>query len=213
MTQKQILERNKRIFTELFIGADIMDYTEQHLGIDYRIALQGELTPYIKYLISQSWYFDTQKGERSDLQMVQELIYSRCIELYLLEKWGGKLVLNGSDKDSLITRFATNQSDMWEFGSNNYYEVISTYGGTFINKGYVFISKPKFENLRKSASTVNQYIIAVDVMYQKYCFLPINADIHLMKYAKELPLKDGYNLSLEGLEWFDINENDIITGE
>lgn len=147
MTQKQIHKRNKRIFTELFIGEDIEKFTEEHLGIDYRKALQEELTPYIKYLIEQSWYFESQKKGRTDLEVVQELIYSRCIELALLEKWKGKLILNGSDKDNLITRFATHQPDFWEIGTNNYYEVVSTYNGLFVNRECVYLAKGKLLSL------------------------------------------------------------------
>lgn len=210
MTQKQIHERNKRIFTELFLGEDIESFTETHLGIDYRKALQGELTPYIKYLISQSLYFESQKNGRTDLHVVQELVYSRCIELALLEKWKGKLILNGSDKDNLITRFATNQPDLWEIGTNNHYEVISTYGGLFLNKEFVYLTKGKLYNLCRNASTSNQFLILVDVMYQRYAFLPIKEKPEMMVYADEGVLDGGYTLSLKGLDWFSMDEEDIF---
>lgn len=208
MTTRQILERNKRIFTELFIKEDLDTFVERHLGIDYKLALQGTLTPYIQYLISQSFYFEGQKSGRTDLELVKELIYSRCVELRLLEKWGRGIVFNGSDKDNLITKFASNRADLWEIGTNNYYEVMSTYVGMFHNKESVFITKGKMENLCHYAATTNQYLIAVDVMFQRYCFVKIDEDVHKMKGVEEMLLGKGYILSLKNATWYTMDEDD-----
>lgn len=214
MLRKETLELCKFQSVENFVGTELLTFVEQRIGIDFRKALEGEITPYVQNLINNSYYFNTQKGNRTDLQMVKELVYSRCVEMRLLEKWKEKMiVLNGSDKDCLITRYATNASDMWEIGTSNYYEVISTYKGYCLNSENLYIGKGKMQRLCEHAKNNNQYLVVVDVLFRKYCFIPLRGNIYEMDYVEVSPLGSGYNISLEGVDWFMLEEKeDLIVG-
>jgi len=214
MLRKETLELCKFQTVENFVGKELYGFVEERLGIDFRKALEGEITPYVQNLIDNSYYFDVQKGSRTDLQMVKELVYSRCVELRLLEKWKKQMVvLNGSDKDCLITRYASNASDMWEVGTSNYYEIMSTYKGYCLNSENLYISKGKLQKLSEHAKNSIQYLVVVDVLFRKYCFIPVRGNISEMDYVEPSPLGNGYNVSLEGVDWFMLEEEeDLIVG-
>lgn len=214
MLRRETMEQCKFQTVENFVGEELLGFVEEKLGIDFRKVLEGELTPYVQNLIDNSSYFNVQKGNRTDLQMVKELIYSRCVELRLLEKWKKQMVvLNGSDKECLITRYATNASDMWEVGTANYYEVMSTYTGYCLNTEKLFIGKGKMQKLCEHAKISNQYLLVVDVLFRRYCFVPLRGNIHEMDYVSPAAAGNGYNINLEGVDWFKLEEEeDLIIG-
>lgn len=212
MRANEMNEKLKIRVIEAFIGEDLEQYVEMHLGLDWKKALNGELTPYVRKLIDQSFYFESQRGTRTELQFVQELIYSRCIELKLIDSWFYRITLNGSDKDCLITKISTNASDFWEINTNNYYEVVSNYHGVFVNKENFYITKGKLLNLCESAKHHNQYILAVDVLYKSYCFLPILPNLDDMDYITEHTWGEGFSISLKGREWLQLGEEDYLRG-
>lgn len=214
MLKRETMEQCKFQTVENFVEKELLSFVEEKLGIDFRKALEGELTPYVQNLIDNSFYFNAQKGCRTDLQMVKELIYSRCVELRLIEKWKRQMVvLNGSDRDCLITRYATNASDLWEVGTSNYYEVISTYKGYCLNNENLYIGKGKMQKLCEHAKTSNQYLVVVDVLFKRYCFVPVRENISDMDYVSAAVLGGGYNVNLEGVDWFRLDEEeDFIIG-
>lgn len=207
MNSKEINEQFKLRVVEAFIGEDIIPFVERNLGIDWCRALEGEITPYVRMLIDKSFYFDAQRRDRSEIQFIKELIYSRCIELKLIESWFYRLTLAGSDKDCLITTYSNNNSDFWEINTNNYIEVISTYTGSFISRQLIYIPQKKFEHLCESAKTHNQYILAVDVLHKSYAFVPILADVEKMDYVVD-QLLGSYVISLKGIDWILLGEED-----
>lgn len=211
MKAKQMNEQLKQQVIEAFIGENLEQFVVKHLGLDWKKALNGDITPYVQKLIDESFYFDAQRGNRSDLQFVQELIYSRCIELKLIESWFYRLALNGSDKDCLITKISTNASDFWEINTDNYYEVISNYHGVFVNKENFYVAKGKLLNLCENAKYHTQYIIAVDVLYKSYCFIPILSSPDKMEYVSEQILGGGYSISLKEREWHQLGEEDYYS--
>lgn len=214
MLKRETMEQCKFQTVENFVEKELLSFVEEKLGIDFRKALEGELTPYVQNLIDNSFYFNAQKGCRTDLQMVKELIYSRCVELRLIEKWKRQMVvLNGSDRDCLITRYATNASDLWEVGTSNYYEVISTYKGYCLNNENLYIGKGKMQKLCEHAKTSNQYLVVVDVLFKRYCFVPVRENINDMDYVSAVVLGGGYSVNLEGVDWFRLDdEEDFIIG-
>lgn len=207
MNSKELNEKFKLRVVEAFIGEDLMPFVERNLGIDWCKALEGEITPYVRGLIDKSYYFDFQRRDRTEIQFIKELIYSRCIELKLIESNFFRLTLNGSDKDCLITTISTNASDFHEINTSNYIEVISTYNGSFISRELLYVPKSKFENLCESAKKHNQYILAVDVLHKSYCFVPILEDAEKMDYVIDQFL-GSYVISLKGMEWIILGEED-----
>lgn len=203
---KVMSEKMKRKIVEEFIGEDLEKFVEENLGIDWVQAVRGTLTPYIKKLIKRSLYFNHQKKGRTDLQLVQEIIFSRCIELKLISEFADRVVLHGSDKENLITRIANNNPDFWEVGTNNFFEVVSNYHGLFVNKENFYISKNKVLNLCSDARYMTIYLLAVDVLYKSYCFVKVLPDMEEMKYISEEEGVDGYRVSLKGQEWISLGE-------
>ena len=198
----------KRIVLEQFIGEDLEQYCERYLGIDFKLALQGVLTEYVQYLIDSSKTFQYQKKDRSNLEFIQELIYSRCAELKLLEKWTDKVVLDGSDKELIICKYATNRPDFFEVNSARHYEVISSYRGFFLSTEQMFLTKEKLKNLCYYAEKYELYVIALDILYQRYTFVPIYSQL---EQNPIIPTENGYNLLLKGLNGYSLYEPDMIT--
>lgn len=214
MIRKETLEMCKYQAVESFVGQELLGFVERRIGIDFRKALEGEITPYVQSLIDKSIYFESQKAGRTDLQLIKELIYSRCIEFRLLDKWKERnVVLNGSDKDCLITLLSSNNPDMWEMGTDNYYEVVGCHNGFCINQERYVMGKAKMMKLCENAKKHNQYLVVVDVLYHKYCFLPLRENVNEMDYVELSPFGSGYNINLKGVDWFLLEEKeDFIIG-
>lgn len=204
------MELQKMRAIEAFIGENITDYVEKKLGIDYRIAIEEKrLTAYIRGLIDSSQYFQTQLKGREKVDVVNQLICSRVIEHRLLDKWKGKVRLNGSDKDKLITEYSSYLPDLKEVAGSNYYEVISTFNGNFVLNSTLFVRDGKLNYLMEFAKTHKVYIVAVDVLAKTYCFIPIKPDIEAMDYVTA-GASLGYQIDLKDIDWFLLDESDLI---
>lgn len=210
MNSKELNEKFKERVVEAFIGEDLMPFVERNLGIDWCKIFEGEITPYVRNLIDQSYYFDFQRRDRTEFLFIKELIFSRCIELKLIESNFFRLTLNGSDKHCLITQISTMAPDLLEINTSNYIEVISTYSGSFILKELLYVPKAKFENLTENAKTKKQFILAVDVLHKCYCFVPILEDIEKMDYVIDQFL-GSYVISLKGMDWIMLGEEDYYS--
>lgn len=213
MTRQEVMELQKKAAIEAFVGENIYEYTELKLGLDYRVALEeNRLTSYIKNLISESKYFGLQSKGRDEIELVNQLICSRLIECRLLEKWAGKVKLNGTDKDKLITEFSTYLPDLKEScydTSDYYYEVISTFNNTFVLNHTLYVREGKINYLREFSKTHNVYIVAVDVLAQMYCFIPVTPDFDTNTNVKKSS-SYGYHIDLKDAEWFSLYESDFI---
>lgn len=210
MKRKVVMELQKKAAIEAFVGENIYDYIERKLGIDWRIAVEEKrITPYVQRLIDKSKYFSAQLKGRTQEEGVTQLVFSRCIEHRLLEKWQGEAHLNGSDRDILITEYSSYRPDIKERNCDYYYEIISTYNGQFILNSAVFVRKPKFDYLMDFAKRHNVFIVAVDVLSQEYCFIPIKSRLGDMPYVSEAPVT-GIQIDLNNMDWFSLYESDFI---
>lgn len=213
LKRKEIDEKVKSAIVQAFVGEELKGFVENNIGIDFRKILEGEITPYVQKLINQSFYYEFQKGNRTDLEFVRELIYSRCVELKLAQNWGDVLLLDGSDKDCLITRYTNHRSDFKVLHRNEYYEVVSCYSGHFGHLHSLYLSSGKMEALMNNAKKNIQYLIAVDVMFQEYYILEIRSDIDEMPYVKKIGVEDGgYYLSLKGAKKVKLGEEEFVDG-
>lgn len=210
--RKEIDDKVKCCIVEAFIGEELEEFVEKNLGLDWKQALRGEITPYVQKLIDQSFYFDFQKQGREDLEFIKELIYSRCIELKISNNWCNRLVLDGSDKDCLITRYVSHRSDFKEFDKNNYYEVVSNYNGHFKHVQSLYLPARKAEALMKNAKKNHQYVIAVDVMFKVYYIVPILTEEKDMSYLRKSTPDGGYWLELRGMKAIKLGEEDVMGG-
>lgn len=210
--KKEIDEKVKCCIVEAFIGEELEEFVEKNLGMDWKMVLRGEITPYVQKLIDQSFYFDFQKQGRDDLEFLRELIYSRCIELKIADNWCDRLVLDGSDKDCLITRYVNHRSDFKEIDKNNYYEVVSNYNGHFKHLQSLYLPARKAEALMKNAKKNHQYVIAVDVMFKVYYIVPILAEEKDMSYLRKSTPDGGYWLGLRGMKCIKLGEEDVMSG-
>lgn len=213
MKRQEVMKLQTRAAIEAFIGDNIEQYTENKLGIDWRIVLEERrITPYIRNLINQSKYFSRQCGDREEVEVIEQLIYSRLIECRLLEKWGDKAKLNGTDSEKLITEYSSYSPDIKESvpgAEDYYYEVISTFHGAFILNSVLSVREGKLNYLVNFAKLHNVYIVAVDVLAKRYCFIPIRGDFNEMDYVRKGALY-GYSIDLRDLEWFSLLESDYV---
>lgn len=210
--RKEIDEKVKYCIVEAFVGEELESFVEKNLGMDWKEALKGEITPYVQKLIDQSFYFEYQKQGRNDLDFIKELVYSRCIELKIADNWCNRLILDGSDKDCLITRFVNHRSDFREYETNNYYEVVSNYNGHFKHLQSLYLPAKKMEALMNNAKKNQQYVIAVDVMFKVYYMIPILDDVEAMSYVRKSAMDGGYWMDLRGMEVIKSGEEDFFRG-
>ncbi len=210
MKRKVVMELQKKAAIEAFVGENIYDYIERKLGIDWRIAVEEKrITPYVQRLIDNSKYFSSQLKGRTNEEVIEQIVFSRCIELRLIEKWQNTVRLNGSDRDLLITEYSSYQPDLKERDSDYYYEIVCTYNGQFVLNGSVFIKEAKFNYLMEFSKIHNVFIVAVDVLSQKYCFIPINSELCEMPYITEAPVT-GRQIDVRNIDWFSLSESDFI---
>lgn len=210
MNRDEVLCQNKHFIIESFIGEDVYDYIEKNLGIDWRIAYEEErLTPYIENLLEASKYLGNQLKSRNNIDIVKELICSRVIEMRLIEKWkDSEVCLNGSDKDKLITEYSSYAPDLRQRRTDNYFEVISNYSGKFISNQYMYVRQDKINYLMEFANYHTVYIVAVDVLYKKYTFIPINSKTKFKHM--ERPNFYGVTIDLINAEWVSLYEKDMV---
>ncbi len=213
MKRQEVMKLQTRAAIEAFIGTDLAEYAENKLGLDWRVVVEeGRITPYIRNLINQSKYFTKQCGDRKEVEVVEQLIYSRLIECRLLDKWGDKARLNGTDSDKLITEYSSYSPDIKETGVDSedyYYEVISTFHGGFLLNSGITVREGKINYLINFARGHNVYIVAVDVLAKVYCFVPIRGSYDEMSYVTKAALF-GYHIDLKDLEWFSLWESDYV---
>jgi hypothetical protein len=210
MTRKEVMKAQKIEAIEQFIEEDIYTYVERNLGLDYRVLLEDDIiTPYIQRLIDQSEHFKNQAGSRSYIDFLKQLIYSRCVEIRLLKKWGKKAELNGSDRLMLISKFSSYSPDIRETDVDYYYEVMSTYNGQFVLNSSLLIKAEKLDHLCEFAKYHNTCIVAIDVLAKVYCFIPILPDKDEM-YKKVMITPAGVQISLKEVDWFTLGEPDLV---
>ena len=211
MKRKEVMELQKREAIEAFIGKDIGTYTEEKLGRDWRIVLEEKrITPYVKNLIMNSKYFRSQCKSRGEVEMVELLIYSRLIECRLMDKRGGRVKLNGTDKEKLISEVSGYNPDLVDTskGENWYYEVISTFNGCFMVNSGIFVREGKIKFLTKFARNNNLNIVAVDVLARRFCFIPVYDNIDEMGNVTKGPY--GYRIDIKDADWFSLDEADLV---
>ena len=195
---------------EAFIGEGIYNFVERNLGIDWRILLEEKrITPYIQKLIDNSKYLGFQLNGRTEIEAISQLIYSRCIELRLIQKWDGKVKLNGTDRELLITEYSSYRPDCREVDCDYYYEIISTYNGQFILNHFLYVREEKIKFLCDFAKSHHIFIVCVDVLSKKYCFVPVKQDLEDMDNASTLPF-NGVQVDLSTVDWFSLDESDLI---
>lgn len=116
--------------------------------------------------------------------------------------------LRKSLKELIICKYATNRPDFFEVNSARHYEVISSYRGFFLSTEQMFLTKEKLKNLCYYAEKYELYVIALDILYQRYTFVPIYSQL---EQNPIIPTENGYNLLLKGLNWYSLYEPDMIT--
>lgn len=191
--------RNRKFYLKQFLEVeDLGAYIEKYMGIDFRIAYEdGVITPYVEQLIQESGSFQHSTDTREDIVKVREIIFSRCVEHYLIDYFGG-LTLCGSDKDSIITRTSTRFPDLRR-GKGAFYEVVNCTEGQYEERGSIYISKKKLDYLCDLTRQYKITILAVDVNYRKYWEVDLTPDIEDLPLGSEEINPEMYCISLKSV--------------
>lgn len=210
MKRKELMELQKMAAIEEFVGENLYDYIEKKIGLDWRKVIEEkEITPFIQNLMDESLYFEYQLRDRETIDVLSQLVFSRCIEFRLLDKWKGKAILTGTDKDQLITKFSSHYPDIREISGNYFYEVVTTYNGQFMLNSKIYIGKEKMDYLVNFAKSHNLFLVGVDVLAKGYFFVPIKNSYEKMPYVGKGVLT-GYSIDIKDIDWFSLDEPDLV---
>lgn len=199
MNSNLISYRNRIFFLKEFLEVDNLgDYIGSYLGEDFRrVHEEGIITPYIENLMKESAAFKYQKQGREDIEILRELIYSRCVEHYLMAYFGD-LALCGSDKDCILTKYSTHFPDL-KSKDGNYYEVVCCSFGQFSFRNYITITESKLNYLCDFSSKNKTYLLLVDIMYCRYWKIeilpnfegtPINSTENKLNHIIKIPINE-----------------------
>lgn len=190
----EIQEKMKRKIIEGIIEAPIIPYVRDNIGMDYAYLLEyNELTPYLEKKIRDSNTFKNITNSRSDIQLCKELVYSRTVENRILDYFNKDVVLCGTDKDSIISSYATHFPDMYSISYNYYIENIMSFSSAFIRKMTIFLPRKKFEYLQNFSADRKVCLFVYDIAYKVFFTIPFP-----IKELIELEDENFYYISLKG---------------
>lgn len=212
MTEKEIIIRNREFFLTELVGEDLYQFAYKNIGIDYALALEGEISPYISKLISRSHYFYNQIGKRTEIEILRELVYSRIVENVLMREYP-TMELSGTDSENLITNVSNYFPDFRSSIDGTLYEVISSY--TYYKEyNHQFIRKGKMDYLMKLSANKRVYLIFVDVNFKRMMLIKVEPSIKKMD-VDVVETEQGYTINLPYSKWFPIYraENPFLPNE